>query len=1186
MIDMPETFVIDWITSYLVGSIPTLKDLFSKNKDLESRIDACYQAALKKWCPNTSVRERVSVHFTSVDSLRAYMLSKPNLKEYGVDRLLHLWSDELRKDEICYNFILETKIDKVNDTVDDIAVAVKESTLQNKAQLDYITQLIQSGNSGRLMEFLRNFIDESIIPLIESLKVKSALDVLESIEHLCKDVLSAEVKLRSELLYLKGKSLRYLNPADAIDYFHKAYSLNPDAEENIIAEIKRCISRNDADTARLLTTKLQPDNIYRQAAEIVLSDNPVAELALYPTLSENLVAKQEICELIMLTGTHGIDFLFVDDCVCVIPQLLTYSNLKEWLYIITYHRIATPNILIVRRDFGGEKYVDAYNFVNEFIVLLADTDLKDAFPIVNSLYHYWGYMIDGEKSRIREYQRIDRSGIGDQKQIFKMYEICMLQMAGLTEEAFAAMCAMSDSIDQSIIDLSMLIGHDYKSDDYIRFGLKQARDNKIAISSFCSTILASYLNHETVTVIEEFINDLAFINPLERELLIQLCNFAKNDTVDTSGFKDKTEDLSDELTAFAALLMAKNGEDELAVKILTPIVDEQTLDLKARIFIDVLSCNTYHHPHLYRLLKDNRKRGVCQIDLLKKEAHLAAKLADYSGALEVLEILRRECPNEPEISFNYINVWLRSGKPLTDDLKQIIERLDISSADRVHFIYKALAETNHIEYAAKFLHDKTVALDDDDLRHMFLGESTAGYIAKVVCVELDEVKPGVCVMLKYRDRHKAIIVKENINLGKELIGKRKGDIVTVQRDEYEILSIHPHYFKLHADYLDEVLTGGGNEKMRPFFLEENNILGSFENAIRQFSPDSVNYEERRQKKIDEYKKGNIPYSHLIEMPDVIGGYYKGLFTPFEYKVPVAYTAFDTVSRISDESKFVVELPSLLLLFEFSNKYGYLPKVKPIVSHVLNEYLKYKKTFLSYHVSFPFNEAICAGSITRYSDNLLEDIQLRMAAMIKWLEDNCQIVTNEEALAMEDKRSNDSELSRLFQHTISFLMRKDANYILVSDEPYYSRLIQALPVISTEVFVKLFNEECYSDLLHFMFDCHICGASLTEQIIVGEYEKFEAGENNRFGEIVEYVRINPLSFSNVLSASIILASEKGDSEMLVNALTDLLESSFTIVADEFFQSQEWRNLIVMLTLPIKGYEVVKKCLLEAKRRFLS
>lgn len=223
---MTETFVVDWITSYLVGSIPTLKDLFSKNKCVESRIDACYQAALKKWYLNASVQERVSVHFTSVDSLRAYMLSKPDRKEYGVDRLLHLWSDELRKDEICYNFILETKIDKVNDTVNGIAATVKESILQNKVQFEYIAQLIQSGNSQRLKEFLRSFIDESIIPLIENLRVKSALEVLESIEHLCKDVLSAETQMHSELLYLKGKSLIYINPNDARDCFYEAYSLN------------------------------------------------------------------------------------------------------------------------------------------------------------------------------------------------------------------------------------------------------------------------------------------------------------------------------------------------------------------------------------------------------------------------------------------------------------------------------------------------------------------------------------------------------------------------------------------------------------------------------------------------------------------------------------------------------------------------------------------------------------------------------------------------------------------------------------------------------------------------------------------------------------------------------------------------------------------------------------------------
>lgn len=86
--------------------------------------------------------------------------------------------------------------------------------------------------------------------------------------------------------------------------------------------------------------------------------------------------------------------------------------------------------------------------------------------------------------------------------------------------------------------------------------------------------------------------------------------------------------------------------------------------------------------------------------------------------------------------------------------------------------------------------------------------------------------------------------------------------------------------------------------------------------------------------------------------------------------------------------------------------------------------------------------------------------------------------------------------------------------------------------------------------------------------------------------MDSIKSNPISFQAVLSASINLASEKEDTEMLTNALTDLFESSFVILDYEFFKSQEWQNLIILLSFPIKGYDVVKKCVENAKRKLLS
>ena len=172
---MVDSLVFNWVSSYLIGSIPNIREIISKKKDVESRINECYQKALKRWADNESLRDMVPDEVATVDCLSKYLTGKKEEYPSEYNRLIEIWTDELRKDSICYNFIQETKLDKI---VEDVS-SVKESQGKISTKLDNlltleqfnaaITQITNLGNTVRLKGFITNLISDTIFPLVEAL---------------------------------------------------------------------------------------------------------------------------------------------------------------------------------------------------------------------------------------------------------------------------------------------------------------------------------------------------------------------------------------------------------------------------------------------------------------------------------------------------------------------------------------------------------------------------------------------------------------------------------------------------------------------------------------------------------------------------------------------------------------------------------------------------------------------------------------------------------------------------------------------------------------------------------------------------------------------------------------------------------------------------------------------------------
>ena len=109
--------IIGFALSYLANNIPTLKEKISKNKKLKDELEYCYQNALKKWCKNDGIRKSMSMRqFRQLNDLKNYLQRKEHIDER---ELTELWAEELRNNQICYEFIIEQKMDAVYDEVHD-----------------------------------------------------------------------------------------------------------------------------------------------------------------------------------------------------------------------------------------------------------------------------------------------------------------------------------------------------------------------------------------------------------------------------------------------------------------------------------------------------------------------------------------------------------------------------------------------------------------------------------------------------------------------------------------------------------------------------------------------------------------------------------------------------------------------------------------------------------------------------------------------------------------------------------------------------------------------------------------------------------------------------------------------------------------------------------------------------------
>lgn len=119
-----SSFIFGFISSYLAGSLPSLREVFSKkdNDTPEERIEQCYQKALARWRADDTIRQRIAQKwFYDLSMLKKLYGSEDWDKEsVTLKTLTELWAEELCKDEEVSHYITTLGLLTINEKIDKL----------------------------------------------------------------------------------------------------------------------------------------------------------------------------------------------------------------------------------------------------------------------------------------------------------------------------------------------------------------------------------------------------------------------------------------------------------------------------------------------------------------------------------------------------------------------------------------------------------------------------------------------------------------------------------------------------------------------------------------------------------------------------------------------------------------------------------------------------------------------------------------------------------------------------------------------------------------------------------------------------------------------------------------------------------------------------------------------------------
>lgn len=1198
-----DDIIISFGLSYLANNIPQVQDWVKGESELQDHIEKCYNRALKKWTVNDGIRKiekaRESIHFEDLKAI----LAGETVPDDSYNELIKLWITELRNDVLCYSFIIEHKSeiealklgtnlahleDLLRSGIEGLNDFRQENRDQQQQMMEVLMEIkgeIGKADEGELARKIGRLVEGAVTQMITDLRLKSAHEVLKEIEGLFGDVIEKNTDLRISFLLAKGRSLSFSNVDEAANCLHQAYLLNERDERLIEAEVSRLL-KSEPDSARALSLSLPENNIKRRAIDVCYSDNPENTYSCLPeSLRNNYTLRYCILTVLNEKG-HNPSFLFTEEQLEE-EDSLTYQNLLSWLYIITWFSV----------KMGGELRLSklqpimpetktAFAISERMMRLLDRTEVKEYFIMPEAYHCYWGYVLDKDEKWIDEIHKLSWRQAGEQSIELNMLEISMLVESQRFGEAFQMIASMRDSITPQIIDYVVLMGYYANDINMVGWALELSKEKGFKLNSSVAQHIAYSVSLKTAAELLRIVEIDRFANENDGIVLIGLCNLYAGNEVNVDILKQHLDGLSDDLTAYAAQVLANSGEVRAAFNLLKPKVNHKIMNLCQRTFIDIMAKLPEEHPNLYKLLIEYRKSGEPgDVGLLNMEFSLDVQAGDYVNAYEAIKLLYDLMPDNEGVIVNYLLMLGRFDVGELVSMQSKVKDMHFASFQNVQRVYQVYLENKQVDFALEFLYQFVNATSDVDARTFYYFEALTGPIYPKVYQNYEIANEGLFAICTNSLGDRRFFSAEfGTEVGEQLLGKKKGQYLSIIEDgennQYEILHIVNKYGILAAQISQESIQGN-NPHLKVIHIDPDHILESLETQITEIVPDSKNYHKNLIEAERKYESGECGIISFVDDGNIIDGYYGRLFSqatvfisPWQVLEGLAFRSMGPT-----QTRYVLDITGLLVLFEYYQKTGFKYPERFIIANTTYDFIQRSSKNCSRIANRGYNEALRGTALYRCKDYNDLDLGIRLARLLRWIDENCDKEISEGSLSfdgIEDKTIN----RNLLKNTLTLLTTSDR--CLISDDLIIEKtLIPHFRVVTTETYMRRVNGAEADSFVTFLAECNYIGVFLSRDYIINEYEKMEKGQENKMTYITKNAGYNQTIGTSVLQACFRIATISKDNNLARFTITNLMVEMIKAF-NPIHKSALVSKMLDSLPTSFKDTLLLRQCLQDAAR----
>lgn len=448
---------------------------------------------------------------------------------------------------------------------------------------------------------------------------------------------------------------------------------------------------------------------------------------------------------------------------------------------------------------------------------------------------------------------------------------------------------------------------------------------------------------------------------------------------------------------------------------------------------------------------ENRERELAEAFLIHME------LVEYSKAYEAIVQLWECNPNDEWATLNMIKVTSLVAPQKLANLREIGLKLNYSTPQGVILVARAFANNGYPQVAVDIWYNNALKFNDNELDTIFYIELLESSMKEIVYKEYETVAEGKSVLYDDGQKHRhCLLASEKTLMSSAMLGKKKGEefVLNIAGDDrrIKIIAIYDKYYTLVHRALSDVMEQGGNRIMRPIKINENMTPEEVIKTIFDVAgiDPNINIDIKLQ---NDYTAQPAMILN-VDSDDLLWRYYRFLLTDFKLTPwPDSHKDPERFRYINTDTRFVLDLSSLILLFEKTMSGVYVPSRKFIVSNFLYEYIREYQKRAQWHISYDIHKVIEAGKIYRFSDDGLEDIKLRYEALLKWMDDYCERLSSQKVLEMNEIE-NQTKSSLLFIHTMALLMDNPSRALLTEDWYILELVQEKLFMFSIDEFLML------------------------------------------------------------------------------------------------------------------------------------